>query len=192
MFRTSFRKYLLVLFLLVLALIEIPIIMVGHTAKPVPSDTIIVLGAKLIGREPSAILLLRLEEALRLYEAKYAAAIIVSGGKGWDEEISEAAAMRQFMISRGVPAASVYIEEQSKNTFQNLAYSQAIMREKSLSSAIIVSNASHIRRALALANQLGMQATGSAAPMANNLYLTTKQYAREGAAMVSLLFMEPK
>ena len=192
MFRTSFRKYLLVLSLLLLAVVEVPIIMAGHTAKPVPSDAIIVLGAKLIGREPSTILRLRLEEALRLYEAKYASAIIVSGGKGWDEDISEAVAMKTFLISRGVPEASVYIEEQSKNTFQNLAFSQTIMREKSLSSAIIVSNASHIRRALALANQLGMQATGSAAPMADNLYLTTKQYIREGAAMVSLVFVEPR
>jgi uncharacterized SAM-binding protein YcdF (DUF218 family) len=127
-----------------------------------------------------------------LYEAKYAPVIIVSGGKGWDEEISEAAAMKAFLVNRGVPEETVYIEEQSRNTFQNLAFSQAVMREKNLTNAIIVSNASHIRRALALASQLRLEATGSAAPMADNLYLTTKQYVREGAAMVSLLFIEPK
>lgn len=192
MSKLSVRKYLLILFLLVFAAVEMPIIVTGQIAKPVPADTIIVLGAKLIGREPSAILRLRLEEALRLYAENYAPAIIVSGGKGWDEEISEAAAMKAFLVSRGVPAASVYIEEQSKNTFQNLSYSQAIMQKNCQSSAIIVSNASHIRRALALASQLGMNATGSAAPMADNLYLTTKQYVREGAAMVTMLFVEPK
>lgn len=192
MLKKSWRSYLLALFLLALAVVEIPIITAGQVTKPVPADTIIVLGAKLIGSEPSTMLRLRLEEALRLYEANYAPSIIVSGGKGWDEEISEAAAMKAFLVRRGVPESVVYIEEQSKNTFQNLAFSQAVMRERNLSNAIIVSNASHIRRALALASQLQLSATGAPAPMADNLYLTTKQYVREGAAMVSLLFIEPK
>jgi hypothetical protein len=59
----SWRSYLLALFLLVLVAVEIPIIITGQMTKPVPADTIIVLGAKLIGREPSTILRLRLEEA---------------------------------------------------------------------------------------------------------------------------------
>jgi uncharacterized SAM-binding protein YcdF (DUF218 family) len=192
MIKKSWRSYLLALFLLTLAVVEIPIIAAGQTTKPAPADTIIVLGAKLIGREPSTMLRLRLEEAVRLYEANYAPCIIVSGGKGWDEEISEAAAMKAFLVRHGVPESAVYIEEQSRNTFQNLAFSQAVMRKRNLSNAIIVSNASHIRRALALASQLQLPATGAPAPMADNLYLTTKQYVREGAAMVSLLFIEPK
>jgi uncharacterized SAM-binding protein YcdF (DUF218 family) len=66
------------------------------------------------------------------------------------------------------------------------------MREQKFSNAIIVSNASHIRRALALASQLQLPATGAPAPMADNFYLTAKQYVREGAAMAALLFIEPK
>lgn len=65
--------------------------------------------------------------------------------------------------------------------------SQRIMREHGLNQAIIVSNASHIRRSLVLAQNLGIKASGSPAPMANNYLLTAKQYAREGAAMISLL-----
>lgn len=186
------RKYLLAICLLALVAIEIPIIAAGRTTKPIPSDTMIVLGAKLIGREPSTMLRLRLEEALRLYSENYAPTIIVSGAQGPDEEITEAAAMKAYLVDRGVPESAILLEDQSKNTFQNLAYSQRIMQTHNLSSAIIVSNASHIRRALSLAQQLQMTASAAAAPMAENLYLTTKQYAREGAAMVSLLFIQPR
>ncbi|MDU4962053.1 MAG: YdcF family protein [Sporomusaceae bacterium] len=185
------RSCLLILLLLAIATIEIPIIAVGQTAMPQPADTIIVLGARLSGREPGAMLRLRLEEAARLYAAGYAPVIIVSGGLGSDEEISEAAAMKKFLVDRGIPAAAIYPEDQSRNTFQNLAFSQRIMREHQLATAIIVSNASHIRRALVLAAQLGLPATGAAAPMADSLYLTAKQYAREGAAVAALLFIQP-
>lgn len=64
------------------------------------------------------------------------------------------------------------------------------MKEHGLEQAIIVSNASHIRRSLILAQHLGINATGAPAPMADNPYLTAKQYAREGAAMVSLLILK--
>lgn len=190
--KIDWRRYLLALFLLILAAVEIPIILVGQTAKPIPADTIIVLGAKLIGNEPSTMLRLRLDEAVRLYEAKYAPVIIVSGAKGWDEEISEAAAMKTYLIRCGVPESVIHLEDQSKNTFQNLANSQSIMRTNRWGSAIIVSNASHIRRALTLANQLELKASGAPAPMANNTYLTAKQYVREGAAMIAMTFMSPK
>lgn len=186
------RYYLLALLLLMFVAIELPILVAGHLAKPMPSDTIIVLGAKLIGREPSTMLRLRLDEAIRLYKLQYAPAIIVSGAQGYDEEISEASAMQDYLIRQGIPAAVIFTEDQSRSTFQNLANSSVIMRSQNFNSAIIVSNVSHIRRALVLANQLEMNATGSPAPMADNVYLTTKQYIREGAAMLSLVFVNPR
>lgn len=177
---------ILALFLLLIIFIELPIISDGLTSTPQTSDTIIVLGAKLIGHAPSAVLALRLNEALRLYQGGYAAKIIVSGAKGTDEEMSEAYAMSQFLIEHGVSPERIYLEENSFNTYQNLANSKQIMLENNLDSAIIVSNTSHMHRALLIARKLGMNVTGSPAALPDNVYLTAKQYVREGAALVAL------
>lgn len=183
------RRYLLLLVVLTVAVVEIPIITVGHLTKPVPSDTIVVLGAKLIGDQPSTMLRLRLDEAIKLYNQNFAPTIIVSGAQGADEIASEASIMRDYLIAKGIPAEKIYIEDKSYNTYQNLLNTKVIMNKHGFRHAIIVSNASHIRRSLVLAQQLGIEASGSAAPMADNAYLTVKQYAREGAAMLSLLVL---
>ncbi|WP_425057722.1 hypothetical protein SCACP_22600 [Sporomusa carbonis] len=187
LFNKKLRRYLLLLVVITVAVIEIPIVAVGYLTRPVPSDTIIVLGAKLIGTQPSTMLRLRLDEAIDLYNHGYAPTIIVSGAQGQDEITSEAEVMHAYLVAKGIPADKVFIENQSYNTYQNLLNSKKIMHEHGLRRAIIVSNASHIRRSLVLAQQLGIEASGAPAPMADSAYLTTKQYAREGAAMLSLL-----
>ena len=187
MFERHIRRYVLVLCLIIFTAVELPIMMIGLTTTPVVSDVIIVLGAKLIGNEPSTMLRLRLEEAIRLTQAGYSPMIIVSGAQGADENTSEAAAMRDYLISHGIDSQHIITEDKSYSTYQNLANCRLLMQNYGFNKAIIVSNKSHMRRALKLAQDLGINASGSAAPMANNPYLTTKQYLREGAAMLSLL-----
>ncbi len=183
-FARCWRRYILFLTLLVFLAVEVPIIAAGMLSEPVPSDVIIVLGAKLIGHDPSTMLRLRLDEAAKLFRQGYAPVIIVSGAQGNDEAMPEAAAMRDYLVAQGIPAEAIITEEASFNTYQNLANSRAIMQARDLKKAIIVSSASHIRRSLILARQLEMDVSGAPAPMAENLYLTTKQYLREGAALV--------
>ena len=183
----KWQFYLSIVSLLSIVAIEIPIIAEGQFSIPQKSETIIVLGAKLIGKEPSTMLRLRLDKAVELYHQNYGSTIIVSGGQGQDEIASEASVMKNYLITQGIPETQIFLEDQSYNTQQNLANSQKIMNQNHLNTAIIVSNASHIRRALLLANNLNLKASAASAPMADNLYLTLKQYLREGAAMAVLL-----
>jgi uncharacterized SAM-binding protein YcdF (DUF218 family) len=187
-FTKKIQKSILFIVIIAFLAVEIPIIAIGNSTRPTPSDVMIILGAKLIGSTPSAILKLRLDEAISLYNQGYAPWIIVSGAKGSDETVSEAQAMRDYLIAAGISPDIILLEENSFNTRQNLANSKAIMRQRNLNTAIIVSSASHIRRSLVLAQNLGLTASGAPAPMANNAYLTAKQYLREGAAMVAMPF----
>lgn len=188
-FNKRWRSYALFLLLLIFLAVEAPIIAAGWLSRPVPGDVMIVLGAKLIGDQPSAILRLRLDEAVSLYRRGYAPNIIVSGAKGEDEKISEAEAMRNYLVQQGIPPECIHLEAASFNTYQNLANSKIIMERLGYRQAVIVSSASHIRRAVALAQTLGMEVSAAPAPMAaNNPYLTVKQYLREGAAIVYLAF----
>jgi len=168
--------------------VELPIV-AGGFVSPAPADVMIVLGSRVVGREPGPMLRLRLEEAVRLYRAGLAPAIIVSGARGEDEEVAEAFAMRDYLIREGIPGERIVTEDASFNTYENLANSRAVMAERGYRKALIVSNASHVHRTLVLARDLGIEASAAPAPMPDRLYLRARNYLREGAAMVALMFL---
>ena len=97
------------------------------------ADFIVVLGSGLIGGDRVPPLLAsRLERGRQLHRAlaarrKASPMLIVSGGKGADERVSEAEAMARYLIERGVPADCVTREDQSRTTDENLTFSKAIM-----------------------------------------------------------------
>lgn len=181
------RKGILGGIVFVFLAVELPII-AGGFQTPAPADVMIVLGSRVVGREPGPMLRLRLEEAVRLYRQGLAPAIIVSGARGEDEEVAEAFAMRDYLIREGVPEERILTEDGSFNTYQNLANSRTVMAERGYRKALIVSNASHVRRTLVLARDLGMEAAAAPAPMPDNISLRVRNYLREGAAMVALFF----
>ena len=94
-------------------------------------DYIIVHGAGLVGDQPSPLLARRIDLALRMWERQHRMGrIIVSGGKGDDEEVSEAQAMHAYLVERGVPDEAIIDEDQSTTTMENLAFSKRIMDER--------------------------------------------------------------
>ena len=99
------------------------------------ADFIVVLGSGLIGGDRVPPLLAsRLERGRQLHRAlaarrKASPMLIVSGGKGADERVSEAEAMARYLIDRGVPADAVKREDQSRTTEENLTFSKAIMEQ---------------------------------------------------------------
>lgn len=149
-----------VLFVAVL-LTEFEVIFFGENSKPQKSDCIIVLGCRVYGTTPSPFLKARLEEGLRLYNKGYGSYIIVSGGRGSGENISEAAAMKNYLVYKGIDASKIIAEERSYSTQENLANSKAIMKVNGFKSAVVVSNKYHLKRASIEASSQKMQATYS-------------------------------
>jgi uncharacterized SAM-binding protein YcdF (DUF218 family) len=137
-------------------------IIIGFTTmKPVKSDCIIVLGCKVNGLVPSPFLISRVDEGIRLYRLGYGKVIIMSGGQGNGENISEAVAMKNYAISQGISYEKILEDNTSKNTLTNLINSKKIMSENNLESAIIVSNKYHIKRASLIAKELGIKSSCS-------------------------------
>lgn len=126
----------------------------------------------------------RLEKALQLYNEGYGDSIIVSGAQGDDELITEALAMKTYLMEKGVPENTIFEEDNSYSTYQNLYYSNKIMKDKGLKSAIIVSNNFHIHRSLMIANRLNMDVSGGVAPSHPNFALTARYYIREVLAYI--------
>jgi uncharacterized SAM-binding protein YcdF (DUF218 family) len=151
---------LLILFLAVMiicAAVGMSIYSFGRSAKPQKSDCIIILGCQVYGSEPSPFLKSRLDEGLRLFNEGYAGHIIVSGGKGPGEDISEAGAMKNYLEKKGVDPSVIIIEDKSRSTYENIKNSKEKMQQYKFDSGIIVSNKYHLKRASLIAEKEGIQ-----------------------------------
>ena len=127
------------------------------------ADIAIVLGAAVDGREPSPVFAARLDHAIGLYRTGRVGGLLLTGARSPEDELSEAVAGRLYAMKGGVPADAILIEEQSRTTFQNLVNARGIMRGEGISTALVVSDPLHLRRALAMAHALEIDAAASAA-----------------------------
>ena len=99
-------------------------------------DYIIIHGAGLDGPRPTPLLAGRIDKALELWNKQHQhGKFVVSGGQGADEVVSEAQAMRDYLLEKGVPAAAILMEDKSTTTWENLRYSLAVIRADRTSAA---------------------------------------------------------
>lgn len=153
----------------------------------------IILGCQVKSWGPSEMLLDRLDTALDYLEGREDVQIVVSGGQGPDEPTTEAEAMRDYMVKKGIEENRILLEGESHNTHQNMAYSFALLRKEGIDTAqpyIIVSNGFHLTRAVMLADRVdGGAETYTLAAPSSHLPSRLQMYVREPLALVkSFLF----
>ena len=123
--------------------------------------TVIVLGCGIRGERVSVGLAKRLNKAYEYHLQNPDAVIIVSGGQGPQEDISEALAMKRYLVSKGVPEDRIIMEDKSTSTITNFKYSHEIMKEKGLpdDSVVFVTNGYHVYRGASYAKAEGLTVT---------------------------------
>lgn len=151
----------MILAILIITILASKIIYFGVKSQPQKSDCIIILGCKVKGNDPTPFLQWRLDEGLRLYNEGDGKYIIVSGSKGPGENISEAEAMEKYLVQKGVDKNFIILEDKSKNTLENIKFSEKKMEDNNLKSSIIVSNKYHLKRAELLCQKEGIKASYS-------------------------------
>lgn len=145
--------------------IESIIIYNGHHHDTQKPDYLVVLGAGLRGRSISASLLYRLETALDFHDMYPDLKIVVSGGQG--EDMTEALAMRNFLVDNGVNPNLIIMEDKSTNTYENFLYTKNVLEEETVKedfTITIISNNFHMYRAKFLAKEVGFNTYGYPAP----------------------------
>ncbi|MCL6516366.1 YdcF family protein [Alicyclobacillus sp.] len=135
----------------------------GRRQRPRPADAAIILGAYTDGYRPGTALTKRLKVGLDLYRRGYVRFLIVSGGRGPDESVSESRSMKRFLILNGVPADVILEDRHSADTWENLRNSLRVMEANGLRTAVVVTSDYHLPRAMAVASRLGMDVSGCAA-----------------------------
>ena len=137
------------------------------------ADAAIILGCAVENGEPTPVFRERINHAIRLYHDGYVKYLIFTGGVGEDDEISEAMAAKKYAVDIWhIPEESVLIEEKSHITEENMKYAQEIMEENNLESALIVSDPLHMKRAMLMAKDYGINAYSS--PTTTSLYQNSK------------------
>lgn len=149
-------------------------------------DALIVLGAGIKGEELTYPLLHRLNKAVEYSKKNKRALIIVSGGQGPQENITEALAMERFLIKNGIPVEKIIKEEKASSTYENFAFSRRILDGyfKRPYKVAFITNNFHVYRATRLARIAGIEATHCNAHI--EWYTYTVNYFREFTAVLKL------
>ncbi|MEM7799071.1 MAG: YdcF family protein [Chloroflexota bacterium] len=125
------------------------------------ADAAVVLGAGVVRGRPSSVLRARIDHAINLFEDGYVDYLIFTGGVGRNDTLSEAEVSRQYAISRGIPEDKILIEESSTNTIENLSNAYRVGGSAGIDDYLIVSTPYHMRRAIWITRDIGMEAYSS-------------------------------
>lgn len=154
---------LTVLGCLLFSFVEFFIVSAAHTEERGETKYLIVLGAAVHGDEMSLSLLRRIEGAYDFLEKHPETTVIVSGGRGAGENISEAQAMRDWLVNeKNFPEERIIMEDKSTSTAENLGNSFAIIRERGDEpggNTAVCSGGYHLFRAKSMARMLGEELT---------------------------------
>ena len=145
-------------------------------------EVVLILGAQVRGRVPTKSLRRRVRAGADYLHENPGACVIVSGGQGPGELISEAECMKELLCSMGIEPERITMEDKSGDTFENIKNSLALCGKKPR--IVIVTCGYHMYRALALAKKAGAeQAKGY--PAKSSPVLLVNYYVREFFAVLN-------
>jgi uncharacterized SAM-binding protein YcdF (DUF218 family) len=139
-----------------------------------PADAAIVLGAAVYDDAPTPVFEERLRHAVALYQSGQVKVLVMTGGHGPGDELAESEAGRDWAVANGVPAEAVLIETQSHTTRQNFTFALPVLAERGIRRVLVVSDPLHMRRAVRMATDLGLDAHPSPTPTSRYQSLGTQ------------------
>lgn len=150
----------LALLLLVIgyAIVAWQIVRFGNQTSVALADAAVVLGAAAWGNKPSPVYRERINEAITLYKQGRVHWIIFTGGSPQSGYPTEAEVGRHYSIVYGIPRSAILVDIESRNTWQNLELARDLMGPAGIHSVLLVSDPLHMKRAIAMATDLGLHA----------------------------------
>lgn len=153
-------------------------------SEDVDADVVIVLGAAVHGDHVTWVLSNRLDTAADYLDRNPEAKCIVSGGQGPGETVTEASAMKRYLMEqRGISEDRIFLEESAKSTIENFAFSKKILENSfpADTKVAFVTTDFHVFRAGRVAKQAGLDAAGIAAP--DVWYIRFNNFLRESVGI---------
>lgn len=177
-------RFVMMLFLSTFIILQGAITINFHRTSDVKSienvNTMIILGAKVNEYGISKTLKRRLDKAIEYYNTnKNINNIIVSGGQGSDEVVTEALAMKNYLVKNGVSKDKIIMEDKATTTLENIIFSKKIITDKNLKGKVlIVTSDYHLFRGQFIASILGIDNEGlcSISPLSSRIYYMIREY----------------
>ena len=170
---TTIKKtstYLIISILVIIAYNAFVIVTYANESNVVISDAAIILGAGIIYDKPSPVFRERIKYGITLYKTGKVKKLLFTGGLGKGKIHTESEVAKIYAINHGVHPSDILIEEKSTITYENISESQKVMNKNSLNSVLIVSDPLHMKRAMTMALDLGINA--NTAPTPTSMYKT--------------------
>ncbi len=122
-------------------------------------DAVIVLGAGIRGDKVTLPLKMRLDKAIEYHNKNPEALIVVSGGQGFQESVTEASAMEKYLINNGVSEDVIIKEEKATSTNENMRFSKEILDTyfNEEYTTVVITNNFHIYRGVSIAKIEGIK-----------------------------------
>lgn len=152
-------------------------------------EYVIALGAGLDGDVPSWIMRSRMDALADYVEKNPGAVVIACGGMGPLETVTEASVFKEDLIRSGVPEKQILVDEQSRNTAENMKFAAELIRKRSGEGPVrvaVVTNDFHLWRGKYYARKQGLVPTGYCAPTPC-WDLTVQYYLREYFSVIKAL-----
>ena len=167
----------MILGITVFVIMESFIVIYGNHKADQDMDYLIVLGAQIRGTTVTKSLKERLDSAVGYLNENPETMVIVTGGQGKGETITEAQAMAEYLVNHGIKKDRMIKEEKATNTNENIRYSKEIIGDMNAKVAI-VTNGFHVFRSVGIAKKQGfLNVQGNAAP--SDRILLVNYYVRE-------------
>ncbi|WP_226580428.1 YdcF family protein [Halobacillus litoralis] len=132
----------------------------GEEQEIPKADAAIVLGAAQWNGKPSPVFEGRLKQGIELYKDGVVDYLIFTGGMSENAVSSEAEVGRIYAIEKGVPKEDIFYEDRSQVTEENLINAKEVTTQQGIDSYLIVSDRFHLKRAVAMAENQGMNVQG--------------------------------
>ncbi|HEU4952952.1 MAG TPA: YdcF family protein [Gemmatimonadales bacterium] len=148
-----------------------------------PVDVIVVLGAAQYNGRPSPVLRARLDHAIVLYREGYAPMIVVTGGVGRGDTISEAIVGQRYLVAHEVPQEAVVAQPVGRSTRTSMTAVGEWLRERGLRRVLLVSDPFHMFRLRLEARRIRLEAYTSpteSSPISANPVLELRYLFAEG------------
>lgn len=175
----------IIVFIILLAVFLSFLMVKAQINEPEGNTTVIVLGCKVKGENPSRMLKYRLDKAYEYLSDNEDVICIVSGGQGEDEIMTEAECMYNYLVNKGIDKERIIKEDKSRNTQENIEFSKEIINEYSLSQNIsVVTDGFHQYRASYIAKKCGFENVYALCAHTKALYLPS-YWVREWAAILN-------
>lgn len=128
------------------------------------ADAIVVLGAAQYNGRPSPVFKARLDHAIELYRQGLAQTLVLTGGVGKGDTVSEGEVARRYALRHGVDDAAILVEREGLTSAASMRAAADLMQQYDLETALIVSDSYHMLRVELLARRMGIKPYRAPAP----------------------------